>query len=38
MADHVKELFDGFGVGGFFTPFALFLILVLLVLGCGGCV
>jgi hypothetical protein len=28
---------DGFFGGGFGSPFLIFLILVLLVLGCGGC-
>jgi hypothetical protein len=33
-----KGLFDG-AFGGFFSnPFLIFLILVLLVVGCGGCI
>jgi hypothetical protein len=41
MADaKVGGLFDGFfgGGGTFGSPFTIFLILVLLVLGCGGCI
>jgi hypothetical protein len=38
MADP-KGLFDGAFGGGFWSsPFLIFLILVLLVLGCGGCI
>jgi hypothetical protein len=38
MADP-KGLFDGGCFdGGFCNPFLIFLILVLLVLGCGGCI
>ncbi len=33
MADAVKGLFDGFGNNGWL----MFLIFVLLVIGCGGC-
>jgi hypothetical protein len=36
MADP-KGLFDGLFDGGGCNPFLIFLILVLLVLGCGGC-
>ena len=34
MADNVKGLFDG--AFGFCNPWLIFLILILLVVGCGG--
>ena len=36
MADGLKGLFDGFA-GGFGSGWLMFLIFVLLVIGCGGC-